>query len=511
MSYSPVPGEHNPLPDFIDTIRRCLEVDSIYHRVVTELQSILQVDRVAIYRFNPDWSGQFVAEAVTPGWISLLDLQRLTPKLTHNISQCSLQSLGSPLGSSTSATMADPLALADPHWQLKAGELAAHAKLYRVRDTIDTPDLSPDYRQLLQRYQAQAYVIVAVYHGDRLWGLLGAYQNHGPHQWQADELQWLIQGGIQLGAAVQQAELIAHLKAQNQTLQENQSQLQEQLQWTQNQMIQGEKMASLGQLVAGIAHELNNPVNFVAGNLGYVEQYTQEVLELLDTYQQVYPRPLPAVQQLLDQVEMEFVQEDFPKAVRSMKVGTDRIRRLVQSLKNFSRMEESPQDAIDLHQGLDDTLLLLHHRLKSQTLVPPITITKHYSTLPPVQCYPAPLNQVFLNLITNGLDALEEWYQEGHHTQAPHLSITTTVCNGDWVSIMIKDNGPGIPSRIQSRIFDPFFTTKPSGKGTGLGLPISYQIVTDMHQGHLHCLSEPGKGTTFQVEIPIAIPPHPKS
>lgn len=497
-----------PLLTILDRVRRYLELAPILETIVTEFKALLKADRVVVYRFNADWSGEFLAEAVDPGWTSLLHLQHHNPKIRRNISHCSAQDLGDLHASHNreGPEVAKPYLPTDTLIQETSGEFLAKGKIYRVCPDIYEADFSPCYLQVLESYQARAYIIVAVFHGEALWGLLAAYQNRGPRQWTAQEVQWMVHGATQLGVAVQQAELVARLKNQTQLLQDT---LQK-LQWTQTQMVQGEKMASLGQLVAGIAHELNNPTNFIAGNLLYVEQYMTDMLALVQAYQQAYPQPVAAVQNLLQEMEFDFVREDFPKTVQSMRIGTDRIHRLVQSLKNFSRLDESPQKQVQIHEGLENTLVLLRHRLKAQSLTPPITIHKDYGDLPLVDCYPAPLNQVFLNLLSNCLDALEEWYSQSPRPQSPQITIRTRVIQKDqepWVAIAIEDNGPGIPSRIQSRIFDPFFTTKPLGKGTGLGLPISYQIVTEMHQGQLRCLSTAGNGTTFWVEIPVTLTP----
>lgn len=501
----------SPLLRILDRVRRYLELEPILETIVTEFKALLQADRVVVYRFNSDWSGEFLAEAVDPPWTSVLELQHQNPRIRRNISACSAQDLGQLHHPVPREALEIASGLpADTLIQATSGEFLAQGKVYRVCPDIQAAHFTPCYLQVLESYQARAYIVVAVFHGEALWGLLAAYQNQGPRQWTAQEIQSMVHGATQLGVAVQQAELVAQMANQTKLLQDTLKKLQ----WTQAQMVQGEKMASLGQLVAGIAHELNNPTNFIAGNLLYVEQYMTDMLSLVQAYQQAYPEPAEGVQTLLEDIEFDFIREDFPKTVQSMRLGTDRIHRLVQSLKNFSRLDESPQKQVNLHEGLENTLVLLRHRLKAQTLNPPITIQKSYGMLPLVDCYPAPLNQVFLNLLTNCLDALEEWYSQASRPRSPQIMIRTQVIEQEgqpWVAIAIEDNGPGIPSRIQNRIFDPFFTTKPPGKGTGLGLPISYQIITEMHQGHLRCVSTAGVGTTFWVEIPISLAPQSTS
>jgi NO-binding membrane sensor protein with MHYT domain/signal transduction histidine kinase len=279
------------------------------------------------------------------------------------------------------------------------------------------------------------------------------------------------------------------------------------LQNTQLQMVQAEKMSSLGQLVAGVAHEINNPVNFIHANLGYVEQYTQNLLHCVRLYQESYPTPVAEIQVGAEELELDFVQQDLPKILNSMRVGTERIRQIVLSLRNFSRLDESEFKAVDLHAGIDNTLLMLQHRLKATPERPAIQVQKEYGNLPLVECYAGQLNQVFMNILANAIDALDEQNAKLQPLEVQEypsqIHIRTSVIEMQWVEIAISDNGIGVPEEVQHRIFDPFFTTKPIGKGTGIGMSISYQIVTERHGGRLKCCSLPGQGTEFRIEIPI--------
>lgn len=281
------------------------------------------------------------------------------------------------------------------------------------------------------------------------------------------------------------------------------------LQRSQAQVVQSEKMSSLGQLVAGIAHEINNPVNFIHGNLRYVQDYTGDLLKFIQLYQKQYPNAGPEIRTTAEEIDLEFLQGDLPKMLSSMQVGTDRIRQIVLSLRNFSRMDESEIKPVNIHEGLDSTLMILQHRLKARPEHPEIEVIKEYASLPLVECYAGQLNQVFMNILTNAIDALEDnTSKTSPETPTPprQITIRTSIVNEQWVKIAIADNGPGIPKQVQQRIFDPFFTTKPVGKGTGMGMSISYQIITEKHNGKLECSSTIGQGTEFSIQIPIRQP-----
>jgi two-component system, NtrC family, sensor kinase len=283
----------------------------------------------------------------------------------------------------------------------------------------------------------------------------------------------------------------------------------QELQQAQAQLVQTEKMSSLGQLVAGVAHEINNPVNFIHGNLTYLDEHIQDLLKLVQAYQKVLPDPPLELKTQLERLDFNFIEMDLPKLLQSMNGGTDRIQEIVSSLRNFSRLDESEVKTVELHQGIDNTLMILSHRFRATPDRPKIEVVKQYDQLPLVECYAGQMNQVFMNLLSNAIDALETVSEEtiavhSHPDTADRkIWVRTELLKNQRVRIWIQDNGPGIPERIKTRIFDPFFTTKPIGKGTGLGLSISYQIVTEKHQGQMWCDSVPGEGTQFIVELPL--------
>ena len=292
---------------------------------------------------------------------------------------------------------------------------------------------------------------------------------------------------------------------------------------TQAQLMQAEKMASLGRMVAGVAHEILNPVNFIWGNLGHLSRYSQDLIKLLLTYEQEVAEVSSEVATLKEEIEFDFLLKDFPQVIDSMRMGAERLKKIVSGLRSFSYMDEAKLRPADIHECLDNTLLILGNRLKYG-----IEIVKDYGDLPLVNCYPGQLSQVFMNLISNAIDALSE--KTANHAAKqksnrflgqqkvilnhwqPQIKITTTICTSEtqvsstanaWIVIQIADNGSGIPTEIQTKIFETFFTTKPMGQGTGLGLAISHQIVTEKHQGQLNLRSQPGIGTEFEIRLPI--------
>lgn len=296
----------------------------------------------------------------------------------------------------------------------------------------------------------------------------------------------------------QEAELL--LKSQTTKLEEA---LQE-LKRTQSQLVQTEKMSSLGKLVAGFAHEINNPVTFISGNINHAYEYMQNLLDLIEVYQAEYPRQTPAIEQALELLDLAFVKEDLQKLIESMNVGVERIRNIIFSLQNFSRLDQAQVKPVDLHEGIESALILQKSRLVKESGEVKIQVIKHYAQLPKVTCYPGEINQVFMNILSNAIDALEEAKQKGFFMEKePTITIYTELEGNDFVEVRICDNGVGISEEVKSQIFDPFFSTKPVGRGTGLGLSISYSIVVEAHGGQLNCFSIPGQGAEFKITLPL--------
>jgi PAS domain S-box-containing protein len=296
---------------------------------------------------------------------------------------------------------------------------------------------------------------------------------------------------------------ITQRKQAEEILRQSEAQLRQEAQQLAAQLVQSEKMSSLGQLVAGVAHEINNPVSFIYGNITPANQYIQDLIKLIQLYQQHYPKPVPEIITEIAEMDLEFIIVDLPKLLNSMEFGAERIKDIVLSLRNFSRLDEAEMKAVNIHEGIDGALMILQNRLKASPERPTIEVIQKYGQLPKIECYAGQLNQVFMNILANAIDALEESLIKGQITGNAKIEINTELTNNKQVIIQIQDNGIGIPEDIQKRLFEPFFTTKPVGKGTGLGLSISYQIITEKHHGSLQCISAPGTGTEFIITIPL--------
>ncbi|MGL5060394.1 MAG: ATP-binding protein, partial [Microcoleus sp.] len=380
----------------------------------------------------------------------------------------------------------------------------------------------------IENHQLKSVLCAPIVDRGKVVGLLYLENNLAPGMFNPARLEIVKLLASQAATSIENARLISHLEAANQKLaghsrdledkvREKTQELQEKnqhltltlqtLQQTQAQLIQTEKMSSLGQVTAGMAHEINNPIGFIFSNLTHAKEYAAQLLELIHTYQEIYPEPAPEIAELIEDIELDYIEEDFPKMLESMRSGADRIRSIILSLRNFSRLDESELKAVDIHEGIQSTLLILQHRQKAAGIQ---TIEEYAEKLPLVECYTSQLNQVLMNIFSNAIDALEMNFDTSKKgsgaaiatSYLPTIKIRTYTTSDSRIAISISDNGQGMTEDVCAKIFDPFFTTKPIGKGTGLGLSVAYSIV-EKHGGKLRCISELGKGTELIVEIPI--------
>ncbi|MFE4106093.1 PAS domain-containing sensor histidine kinase [Almyronema epifaneia] len=395
-----------------------------------------------------------------------------------------------------------------PVGQFKIGLIAAERRPHLTNDVLSDPHVSD--KAWAKRTGMVAFAGYPLIVEDELLGVVAVFAQH-PLSNSVLEILSFIVTELALGIKRKQAErsLVqseARFRQQTQELEQTVLELQR----TQMQLIQSEKMSSLGELVAGLAHEINNPVSFIFGNLVHAKGYAHDLLRLVQLYQTHYPNPAAAIQQEIATIELDFLVQDLPKLLSSMEIGAKRIQQIVQSLRIFSRMDEAEVKTVDIHEGIDSTLMILQNRLREQAHRCAIEVIKRYDALPTVECYPGQLNQVFMNLLSNAIDALEEAWQQSQSAAAqavsyrPTIEICTELTRDQYVVIDVIDNGAGISETVQQRIFNPFFTTKSVGKGTGMGLSISYQIITEKHGGSLTCASTLGKGTRFSIQIPLS-------
>jgi two-component system NtrC family sensor kinase len=373
-----------------------------------------------------------------------------------------------------------------------------------VKDINRDPQLDPIRRKTLQEIGLRALLAAPVQTRSGQNGVIICEQHQQPRNWTVSEVELLKAVVDQLAIAIDQAQLYEQAQTTAAVSQARAMQLEaalHNLQETQAQLIQTEKMSALGMSLAGIAHEIKNPIGFICGNLEYLQEYTGYLIEMLRLYQEHYPHPTGTIHNRAEEIELDFLLEDVPKILSSTVVGAERIRDLVLSLRNFSRQDRDRMEQVDLHDGIDSTLLILSNRLKANGPRPAMEVIKEYSPLPPIECYPSQINQVFMNILGNAIDALEE-LPEG---KVGKIIIRTEYRteNPFQVTIRIIDNGLGIPPEVRDSLFEPFFTTKPIGKGTGLGLTISRKIVVESHGGQLSCTSSSDRGTEFAIALPI--------
>ena len=464
-------------------IRSSLDFGTIQDTIVQEMRQVLNIDRCHFAWYYPD--------AEEPYWDVVSESRH--PDLLDLIGRYPVAAFG-------------PLS-----------ELVIRQQIVRV-DNVDTiQDLA--VQQYLRDLGNRSLLVMPLRSHAGAIGILACIHSQNIRPWSNEEVALLQAVMVQLTIAINQAELYRQSLAKTEELQQTLVQLQR----TQTQLIQSEKMSSLGQLVAGVAHEINNPVNFIYANIDPAAEYVQDLLSLLQHYQHHYPTPHPAIIEASTAIDLDFLQTDLPKLLASMKLGADRIRQIVLSLRLFSRLDEAEVKAVDIHAGLDSTLMILQSRLKPKPDSSGIQTLKEYGHLPLVECHAGQLNQVFMNLLVNAIDALEQSADTAANqseqpnppahlpTDPPAHPPTSTPVPTIWICteateaeivIRIRDNGPGISETLKQRIFDPFFTTKDIGQGTGLGLSISHQIIVDKHQGQLDCHSIPGEGTEFTIAIP---------
>ncbi|MBN3922911.1 ATP-binding protein, partial [Nostoc sp. NMS4] len=475
-------------------IRASLDLNHIVETAVQEIHNLFQIDRCVFFWYRQD--------ADVPYWEKVYEAK-------SSFLPCLLND--------QEATNAEI--------ELIAAK-TLNGEIIRIHDAETVSDSIA--KQFLEDFGFTAFMSLPVHTQSGEIGAFSCGYCSGFRPWLNNEVELLQAVTVQLAIAIDQAKLYTQSRITAQTAQDKAQQLQAallELQQTQAQLIQTEKMSSLGQLVAGIAHEINNPVNFIYGNISHAREYTKDLLHLVELYQQNYYPPIPEIDRQINTIDLDFLKEDLPKILESMKMGAERIRQIVLSLRNFSRLDEDGTKAVDIHEGIDSTLLLLQNRLKAKPGHPEIQIIRDYGNLPSVVCHAGQMNQVFMNLLTNAIDALEEslvichTLREGAAPMSlvnnieqrtndqgqmtfPQIRICSLI-QEDHLIIKIADNGSGMTEEVRKRLFDPFFTTKPVGKGTGMGLSISYQIVVKKHGGKIQCISAPGEGAEFVVMIPL--------
>ncbi|MEG4118070.1 PAS domain S-box protein [Microcoleus sp. N9_B4] len=453
-------------------IRESLDLDTILATTVQQIRDLLQVDRCVFIWYLPD--------ASPPAW-----------DVVHEAKNDDLFSLLGYYPADITGTLPQKI---------------ANLEVYQIDDVATFSN--PVEREFFLQVGYKSVLDLPIKSAGGLTGVVSCISCSEVRKWTKEEVELMEAIGAQLGIAISQSELYTKSVDSARIAQEQAAKLEVtlcELQQAQTQLVQAEKMSSLGQMVAGIAHEINNPVTFIFGNLTYTEEYTTNLMKLLQMYRDEYPEPSPALQEEIEVLELDFLLDDLPKMLSSMQVGATRIRDIVRSLRNFSRLDESDMKKVNIHEGLDSTLMILEHRLKLQPVSvagteydrPAIQIIKEYGQLPLVECYAGLLNQVFMNIIANAIDVLQEPLEN------PGIIRISTEVEGSLAVIRIADNGAGITDQVKQRIFDPFYTTKPIGSGTGMGLAISHSIIVEKHKGEIKCFSVVGKGTEFIIEIPI--------
>lgn len=477
-------------------IRNSLDLNTILGTAVQEIRSLLNIDRCHFLWCWPHSHPPSLTithesnRPELPCWLGDYSIPNLNPMIQK------IQNLET--------------------WQIDDLNVIQDSKLASLQATLLEQGITSQLLLPLETRSGQLGAIVCI-------------QFNGARPWSDREVNLLRAVTDQLTIAIEQAELYTLTRTDALRAQAQAKELEQalhKLQQTQAQLVQTEKMSSLGQMVAGVAHEINNPINFINGNLLHASNYIEDLLRLLELYEKHYPVPAPEVQEEAEAIDLDFISEDLPNLLESMRLGAERISQIVLSLRNFSRLDEAEKKQVNINEGLDNTLMILQHRIKPSHDFSGINVIKNYTKLPTIECYAGQLNQVFMNILANALDALEEashqgYFSTGQPEHCPTIQISTQLLSNypnpdvetplDTVVIRIIDNGIGIPEATQKRLFDPFFTTKSVGKGTGLGLSISYQVVVEKHGGSLECFSEAGKGAEFLIRIPLVPQLSPKT
>ncbi|MHC5767699.1 MAG: ATP-binding sensor histidine kinase [Nostoc sp.] len=461
--------QQKTLFNVVNQIRESLDLDAIFRAVTQNIRSILNVSRVGIYQFHIGLNyeyGEFIAEDVLPQFPSGLAVKIQDHCFGENYAT-----------------------------QYKQRRFCAMSD-------IQTAEVLDCHRAILQQFNVRASLTVPIMQDDELWGLLCIHQCDRPHHWQPSEIEFAQQIAAQMGVALQQTDLLLETRQQATQLEETLQHLKE----TQLQLVQNEKMSALGNLVAGVAHEMNNPLGFISASLEQSKPVFADILKHLKLYQESLPNPKEEIIEHAEEIDLEYSLEDLPKMIDSMMIACDRLKNISTSLRTFSRADQDYKVPFNIHQGIDSTILILKHRLKANEQRPAIEVITNYDNLPQVECFPGQLNQVFMNILANAIDALDESNTDrsfGEIKANPNRIIITTSLQEKQVEVKIADNGQGMSESVKQKVFDHLFTTKGVGKGTGLGLAIAQSIVVEKHGGTLDVNSTPGVGTEFVIILPI--------
>jgi signal transduction histidine kinase/FixJ family two-component response regulator len=450
------------LNQLTQSIRSSLKLNTIFSTAAREIAISLGVDRVAIAKYLPE----------KQLWINISEY--------YDSAQ-----LETTLG----------LEISDEN-----NEISDRLKQSEIIKIDDTNTCSNEIQKRLTQLSPGAWLFVPLKVDSKVWGSICVVKENRSYYWQVFEVELLCAVADSVAIAIKQAQIYQEIQSYAQQLEETLTELKN----TQAQLVQKAKMASLGQLVAGVAHEINNPVNFIYGNITVAMDYARDLLHLVALYRNNYPQPVAEVRQKLENIDLDFIADDYPKLLKSMKDGASRISKIVLSLRNFSRLDEKEYKSVDIHEGINNTLMILQHRLNGSNNGNEIEVIKDYSELPKIKCYASQLNQVFMNLIANAIDAVETKSSPRQITISTKVDISESSSSiSSTIVILITDNGFGMNEEVCHKIFDPFFTTKPIGSGIGLGLAICHNIVVEKHRGQISCISVPGQGTEFMVQIPI--------